>query len=94
MRTINEANGDNESDDDEDETTIGQILSDLPTSIKLPPWMSKSYDALKNERLNSGMKIKNQDDYTSQLQGKSSIFDPYFQNNFRTLSLTYVYDLL
>ena len=80
--TINEANGDNESDDGEDETTIGQILSDLPTSIKLPLWMSKSYDGLKNERLNSGMKIKSPDDYTSQLQGTSSIFGPYFQNNF------------
>jgi len=72
IRTINEANGDNESDDDEDETTIGQILSDLPTSIKLPPWMSKSYDELKNERLNSGMKIKSPDDYTSHLQAIES----------------------
>ena len=74
IKTINEGNGDDESDDDEDETTIGQILSDLPSGIKLQPWLSKSYDALKNERLNSGMKIQNPDDYTSSFQGKSSIF--------------------
>ena len=74
IKTINEGNRDDESDDDEDETTIGQILSDLPSGIKLQPWLSKSYDALKNERLNSGMKIQNPDDYTSSFQGTSSFF--------------------
>ena len=63
----------NESDDGEDETTIGQILTDLPNGIKLPPWMSKSYDDLKNERLNSRMKNKSADDFTNHLQGTSSI---------------------
>lgn len=72
IKTINEGKGDDESDDDEDETTIGQILSDLPSGIKLQPWLSKSYDALKNERLNSGMKIQNPDDYTSSFQAIES----------------------
>ena len=35
--------------------------------------MSKSYDDLKNERLNSRMKNKSADDFTNHLQGTSSI---------------------
>jgi len=67
-RTLDSKTGGNESDDDEDELTIGQILSDLPSGIKMPEWLSKSNPALKNEKLNSKLKVKRPDDTPQHFQ--------------------------
>ena len=73
-RTLDSKTGGNESDDDEDELTIGQILSDLPSGIKMPEWLSKSNPALKNEKLNSKLKVKRPDDTPQHFQGKKLNF--------------------
>lgn len=74
-RLLDSKNGGNDSDDDEeDETTIGQILSDLPNGIKLPAWLSKSYQTLKDEKLNSEFKVKRPDDTPKHFEGKKSNF--------------------
>jgi len=68
VKILNETNDGNESDNGEDETTIGQILSDLPNGVKIPACISKSYDALKDIKLNSGFKVTEAPDYTSNFQ--------------------------